>query len=112
MGGSDMTMAPQRGNDHGTASIEFLTVPNAAPEEWEEFKQKMADIWMGYEVDGANLNARPRWAKEWHGLKVGDKSMEQYMKETAYKDEIFRGWTLNELRNRLSNKLGDDIVYS
>ncbi|KAL9019078.1 MAG: hypothetical protein Q9185_003620 [Variospora sp. 1 TL-2023] len=80
---------------------------------------------MGYEVDGAKLNARPHWAKEWQGLKVGDKSMEQqHMKETAYKDEIVRfkeqlaeigssqGWTLDELRNRFSNKLWDEIVYS
>ncbi|KAL8985035.1 MAG: hypothetical protein Q9177_004545 [Variospora cf. flavescens] len=124
MGGSDMTMAPQCGNDYGIASVDVLTVPNAAPEEWEGFKQKMADIWMGYEVDGAQLNARPYWAKEWQGLKVGDKSMEQHMKETAYKDEIVRfkeqlaeigssqGWTLDELRNRFSNKLWDEIVYS
>lgn len=45
-------------------------------------------------------------------MKVGDKSMEQYMKEIAYKDEIVRGWTLDELRNRFSNKLWDDINYS
>lgn len=65
MGGSNMIMAPQHRNDYGTASIEVLTVPNAVPEEWEQFKQKVADIWMGYEVDGAKLNARPHWAKEW-----------------------------------------------
>ena len=65
MGGSDILMAPQRGNDLGTASIEILTVPGAVPDQWEKFKQEVADIWMGYEVNGAKLNARPHWAKEW-----------------------------------------------
>lgn len=65
MGGSDMLMAPQYHNEHGTASIEILSVLNAVPEEWEEFKQKVADIWMSYEVNGTKLNARPHWAKEW-----------------------------------------------
>ncbi|KAI4132794.1 MAG: hypothetical protein LQ338_000498 [Usnochroma carphineum] len=32
--------------------------------EWEQFKQEVANIWMGYEVNGAKLNARPHWAKE------------------------------------------------
>ena len=66
MGGSDMLMAPQYKNDLGTASIEVLTVPNAAPEEWETFKQEVADIWMSYEHEGAKLNSRPHWAKEWY----------------------------------------------
>ena len=65
MGGSDMLMAAQRGNKWGTASIEVLTVPNAAPEDWEAFKQKVADRWMGYEANGIKLKARPHWAKEW-----------------------------------------------
>ena len=65
MGGSDMLMAPQHGNDLGTASIEVLTMLNAVPEQWAAFKQEVADIWMGYEVNGAKLNARPHWAKEW-----------------------------------------------
>ena len=68
MGGSDMIMAPQRGNDYGTASIEVLTVPGAAPtmEEWEQFKQKVADVWMSYEGAGGKVNSRPHWAKEWY----------------------------------------------
>lgn len=57
------------------------------------------------------------------GLKVGDKSMETHLKETAYKDEIAmfkqqlsdigqgQGWTLDDRRRQFSNKLWDDIVY-
>lgn len=44
MGGSDVLMAPQKGNDHGTASIDVLTVPNA------EFKQGVAEIWMALNI--------------------------------------------------------------
>ena len=65
MGGSDILMAPQKSNDLGTASIEALTVSNAVPDQQEAFKQKIADIWMSYKVDGVNLNVRPHWDKEW-----------------------------------------------
>ncbi|MCJ1465153.1 hypothetical protein MMC07_003769 [Pseudocyphellaria aurata] len=123
-GGSDMHMAPQFGNDHGTASIEVLTILNAVPEEWQAFKQKIADIWMSYEVAGKKLNARPHWAKEWQSLKVGGEPMQKYLKETAYKDQIplfkaqleeigtKQGWTLQDIQKRFSNQLWDDIIYS
>ncbi|KAI9881007.1 MAG: hypothetical protein M1830_009501 [Pleopsidium flavum] len=66
MGGSDILMAPQYGNQHGTASIEVLTIPDAVTdEEWQPFMQKVCDVWMSYEVDGVRLNVRPHWAKEW-----------------------------------------------
>ncbi len=68
MGGSDMLMAAQRGNDYGTASIEVLTVPNAVPEQWEAFKQKVVDRWTSYEANGVKLNTRPHWAKEWYAI--------------------------------------------
>lgn len=107
MGGSGMLMAPQKGNDLGTASIEVLTIPNADPDQWETFKQEVADIWMGYEVDGAKLNARPHWAKEWYdhgcvfptheayinainrmGLQKDGAPIQQHLKHSAYKDQI------------------------
>ena len=124
MGGSDVLMAPQKGNDHGTASIEVLTVPNAVPEQWEEFKQEVAEIWMGYEHEGAKLNARPHWAKEWQTLTVNGEPIAKYLKEYAYKDQIplfkselegigaKQGWTLADIQGRFSNALWDDIIYS
>lgn len=69
MGGSDVLMAPQYRNDHGTASIEVLTITNAVPEQWEVFKQEVADIWMSYEYEGAKVNSRPHWAKEWYFMR-------------------------------------------
>jgi hypothetical protein len=67
MGGSDMLMAPQHGNEWGTASIEILSIPDAVTDgEWFGFCQEVSDIWMSYkDADGKLLNVRPHWAKEW-----------------------------------------------
>jgi hypothetical protein len=67
MAGSDIIMAPQRGNEWGTASIEVLSLPDAVADgEWAGFCQKVSDLWMGYkDAEGKLLNVRPHWAKEW-----------------------------------------------
>ncbi|KAJ7195663.1 hypothetical protein GGX14DRAFT_527054 [Mycena pura] len=131
MGGSDMVLAPQRGNTHGTASIEVLTVPDAAADkEWAGFAQKIADKWMALQDgNGRVLNVRPHWAKEWDGLKmgpeIGGKRMEarKFLREVAYKDAIpefveilkeigqLQGWGLEEVKERFSNELWDDLVF-
>ena len=65
-GASDLVMAPQHGNDFGTACIEVLSIPDAVTDgEWEPFLQRVADKWMSYTLDGKKLNPRPHWAKEW-----------------------------------------------
>jgi hypothetical protein len=67
MAGSDVIMAPQKGNSFGTASIEVLTTMSAVAEGvWTPFEQEVADRWMSYEYDGELLNTRPHWAKEWY----------------------------------------------
>src|SRR5436305_75974 len=67
MSGSDTIMAPQYGNEHGTASIEVLSIPDSvSDEEWLPFLQRVADKWMSYEVQGHRLNVRPDWSKEWY----------------------------------------------
>jgi hypothetical protein len=67
MGGSDLLMAPQHGNQHGTASIEVLSIPDVVADgEWEGFLQQVVDIWMSYtDGEGKPLNVRPHWGKEW-----------------------------------------------
>jgi hypothetical protein len=67
MSGSDMIMAPQRGNEWGTASVEVLTLPDAVSDgEWSAFCQQVADKWLSYkDSEGNLLNVRPHWAKEW-----------------------------------------------
>ncbi|EKG17034.1 hypothetical protein MPH_05723 [Macrophomina phaseolina MS6] len=125
MGSSNMIMAPQRGNEHGTASIEVLTVPDAAhDEEWQGFMQKMADKWMGLtDGKGKVLNVRPHWAKEWDGLRLGGLDARKYLREVAYKEAIpeflgmlkeigeGQGWGLEELKGRFSNELLDDLLF-
>jgi hypothetical protein len=68
MGDSDIIMAPQTRNSFGTASIEVLTTMPAADDgSWAPFAQKIADKWMSYTTqDGALINTRPHWAKEWY----------------------------------------------
>ncbi|KAK7966852.1 uncharacterized protein PG986_001129 [Apiospora aurea] len=125
MGGSNMLMAPQHGNTWGTASIEVLTVPDAAHDgEWAGYVQRMSDIWMSYtDRDRAKLNVRPHWAKEWDGFQLGGMDARRYLKTVAYKDQIpkFRAalaeigkgqnWTLEELKNRFSNELWDELIF-
>lgn len=66
MADSNLIMAPQAGNSFGTVSIEVLSIPNAVEDgEWGPFAQAVTDIWTKYEIDGAKLNTRPHWAKEW-----------------------------------------------
>lgn len=86
--------------------------------------QRMSDIWRSYtDNDGAKLHVRPHWAKEWDGLQLSGMDARKYLKTVAYKDQIpkFRsalaeiekeqGWTLEELKNRFSNELWDELVF-
>jgi hypothetical protein len=66
MGSSDVLMAPQRGNTHGTCAIEVLT-PRFMENEWHQFAQAVLDQWMSLRNwHGKPLNIRPHWAKEWY----------------------------------------------
>jgi hypothetical protein len=50
MGASNPILVPQRGNTHGTGSIEILTVPDAVADgEWTDFAQQIAAIRCGFE---------------------------------------------------------------
>ncbi|KAJ6566778.1 hypothetical protein B0H19DRAFT_713862 [Mycena capillaripes] len=135
MGSSDMILAPQRGNNHGTASIEVLTVPDAAADkEWAGFAQQIADKWMALQDgNGKVLNVRPHWAKEWDGLKMGPEvggkkgpermEARKFLREVAYKDAIpefveilkeigqGQGWGLEEVKERFSNELWDELMF-
>ena len=65
MGGSDVLMAPQYGNKHGTLSIEPVSTRIVHKEIWEDFKEELAKVWMSYkDFDGSLLLSRVHWAKE------------------------------------------------
>ncbi|KAF2746840.1 hypothetical protein M011DRAFT_67900 [Sporormia fimetaria CBS 119925] len=119
MSNSDLYLAPQRGNDLGTLSIEVLTLPDAVTDdEWQGFAQRVVDLWVGL---GGNV--RPHWAKEWERFEFRGMESRRYMKEVAFKEEIpmFRdvlerigekhGWTLEQVRKRFSNQLWDVLVF-
>ena len=67
MGGSEMVMAPQRGNRFGTASIEVVSSMAAADDgSWGRYSQRVSDRWMAlHDPNGKKLDVRPHWAKEW-----------------------------------------------
>lgn len=66
MGGSEVVMAPQRGNALGTCSIEVLTLENAVGI-WKPYAQEVLDGWMSLtDAEGKKLKTRPHWAKEWY----------------------------------------------
>ena len=65
MGSSDVLMAPQFGNKHGTLSIEPVSTRIVHKEIWEDFKEELAKVWMSYkDFDGSLLLSRVHWAKE------------------------------------------------
>jgi hypothetical protein len=121
MGGSDITLAPQRGNRFGTCSIEVLTSQLAPAREWRGFMQDIADLWMAYDdPDGRPLNVRPHWAKQWQGIRLRDRPAVSHLRDRAYATRIpeFRaglraiarqgGYTARDLR-LFSNPLLDDL---
>jgi hypothetical protein len=125
MGGSDITMAPQHGNNLGTCSIEILTNEVTPHGEWTRFKQDIANLWTSYKDPfGRKLNVRPHWAKEWQGLTFHHRPAISYLRERAYADSIPRfraglraiaqhgGYTASDLRvfsNPLLDQLFGDV---
>ncbi|KUJ24026.1 uncharacterized protein LY89DRAFT_572706 [Mollisia scopiformis] len=126
MGDSNLIMAPQSGNRWGTASIEVLSIMDAVgDDEWVPFLQQVADLWLSYrDQEGALLNVRPHWAKEWESINMRGLPARQYLKEQAYKDAIpefksvladigkGQGWELKDIQARFSNELWDYMIYS
>ncbi|CAE6418865.1 unnamed protein product [Rhizoctonia solani] len=123
-GGSEVLLAPQRGNKFGTVSIEVLTIPTTPKDAWARFMQQMADAWTSYTDSKGNLlNARPHWAKQWEGLTVRNQPIEKYLKQSAYRDAIpeFRamleviaesqGTTVQDMRNRFGNPLLERLIF-
>ncbi len=123
MGGSDITMAAQRGNLY-TCSIEVLSTLLAPQEEWKALVEKIIACWVTYtDSDNKPLAIRTHWAKEWHGLQFIDTDAESFVRD-SYPDAIpeFKqklasiaeagGYTLDEMRNRFSNTLWDSIFFN
>ena len=115
MGGSDVTMAPQYGNKHGTLCIEPVSTRMVRKDVWEDFKDELAKVWMSYtDFDGTPLNTRLHWAKEAPRFVDGDqyeimdyvhKIYENPMK-TFFDDlnELTEGVSIQDLNDLFSNR--------
>lgn len=128
MGGSNVIMAPQYGNKHGTCSIEVLTTPEVPAEEWNAFMQEVADIWQGYSADyndheGKPIVVRTHWAKQWESLVIDGKPAVDYYRTVAYKDRIPEfltqlkaiaragGYKVGDMKERFSTGLLDNLFF-
>jgi hypothetical protein len=122
-GGSSTILAPQRHNQ-STASIEVFTHLTTPPEIWKSFRQMVVDRWTSYkDENGAYFNARPHWAKQWWDLQVHDRPINEYLKDSAYKEAFAefkqvigqimekRGSTLEETRNRFDTQLMGQLIF-
>ena len=120
-GDSDIIMAPQRGNSHGTVALEIGSVTDTVTEEeWQTFCQSFVDMLTALAPEG---KLRPHWGKEWVKMRFGGLPAREYIRTSAYKTEIpeclamlqkigkRQGWTLNDLHKRFSNKLLDDLFF-
>jgi hypothetical protein len=123
MGGSDVVMAPQRGNRLGTCAIDIVTL-DAAREDWIPYAQEVLDKWMSYtDAAGRKLRSRPHWAKQWDEFTVDGRPWREVLKSETYKDDIVEfkatlaaigkehGWTLSDLKKRFSNDLFDWLYF-
>lgn len=123
MGGSNITMAAQRGN-HYTCSIEVLSTMLVPHRDWKAMAEKIIALWISY-TDSENnpLNIRTHWAKEWHGLQFDGKDSDNFVRET-YRDAIpeFKqqlseiaaagGYSLDDMQQMFSNTLWDKIIFA
>jgi hypothetical protein len=124
MAGSDAIMAPQRGNQ-ATCSIEILTTAVTPRANWDNYVQKVTDVWASYQDPrtGKPLKIRPHWAKMWAGYKIRGRDMVEYLRDEAYKEEIVefteelekitmrRGSSLVESRQRFGNPLYEKLFF-
>ncbi|KIJ47106.1 hypothetical protein M422DRAFT_164369 [Sphaerobolus stellatus SS14] len=124
-GGSNVILAPQKGNEAGTISIEVLTTTTTPKDNWKSCLQELADKWTSYtDNDGKLLNARPHWAKQWSGLTVRKMPIEKYFREVVYKEafgefkEQFgnivrkRGGTVEETLKRFGTATMEGLLFA
>lgn len=123
MGGSDVVMAPQRGNTLGTCAIEVLTL-ESCKKDWPAFAQSVLNIWTSYtDEHDRPLDTRPHWAKEWYNYTVNGERWYDKLKNETYAAERLefkqilaeigkvQGWTLADLKARFSNDMFDDFYF-
>jgi len=82
VGNSNMYLAPEHGNHHGTCSIEFSTTGHADEKLWLEFCQQINNIWYNYKDRNGNfLKVRPHLAKEFNSLIIRGLPILEYLRD-------------------------------
>lgn len=116
MGGSDITLAAQKGNSY-TCSIEVLSTMLVPHEDWKPAAEEIIADWIS-----TTKNPRTHWAKEWYGLDFDGKDGKTFVKD-SYREEIPKfkqqlsdialigGYTLDDMQKRFSNALWDEIIF-
>jgi hypothetical protein len=128
MSSSQVTLAPQRGHDLGSCSIEILTLHDVA-DIWQPYAQGVLDKWSSYrDTEGKTVPVRPHWAKEWYGYTMHGRKWEEVLKveespNGGYKKEIqeWRGlvgqladrdaWKIEDARTRFGNEALDNMFW-
>lgn len=128
MSSSQVTLAPQRGHELGTCSIEILTLHDAA-DIWQPYAQEVLDKWSSYRDSAGKLvPVRPHWAKEWYGYTLRGRKWEEVLKEEesqngGYKQEIQEwralvgklaardAWKIDDARMRFGNEALDALIW-
>lgn len=123
-GPSQVIMAPFRGHNLGSASIEILTLENMRGKLWQDYAQEILNHWMDLKDSrGEYLTTRPHWAKEWYNFKVRGQPMLDYVR-LSYAHEIQEfisrlgqvakkhGWSMEEARKRFGNDALDALFYT
>ena len=122
IGGSDITMAPNFGNKHGTLAIEPVSTRMVHKGVWEDFKEELAKMWLSYtDYDGTPLNCRLHWGKENPRSISVDGEIEDPNKywQKVYRDQmeeffdvldgLTEGVTIQDLYSLFSNKYFDQL---
>ncbi len=122
-GGSDITMAPYKGN-FATCSIEILTLQQSVSlEDWTQCMQKFIDELAELtDSSGKLLNIRPHWNKQWDGVYVRGMDIKEYLRD-VYKENIdefkrglekiasHSGVTMKDIQKRFGNITFDQIIF-
>jgi hypothetical protein len=122
-GPSQVIMAPFRGHNLGSASIEILTLETMRGKVWQDYAQEVLDHWMDLKDSrGEYLTTRPHWAKEWYNFKVRGQPMIDYVRQSyarEIQEFVFRleqiskkqGWSTDDAKRRFGND-ALDVLFS
>jgi hypothetical protein len=92
---SNVHLAPQKGNQWGTCSIEVLTPLGVPNREWTSFMNGVYQRWAAIDdqypatdQDGNRVFLRPHWAKQWQELTIDGETGTDYFTNVLQDSQI------------------------